>query len=455
MNENELETESHEFFGTYLENRILELHDPDFYENMVDECAHHLFDDCVCSGYIECDAAALDTNEEYAAILFGEFRQTIAAFAHTFHKMMGLRRRSYKHPKAHHYMNVAKEDLDARLAWIMGAYQPAQRTPEWHLFRHGLISASNIWKVFGTEASVNSLICEKCVPMMRQRERTASVDDGLEDEVLCSVPVTIATATATAPIATSVNTQSPLHWGVKYEPVTAMIYQKRLNAELGEFGCIRHKEHAFIGASPDGIVTTRDHPAYGRMLEIKNVVNREINGIPSMAYWIQMQVQMEVCNLEECDFVETVFKEYDYTEEDLFYSNAKNRAHEYNGVILYFIKRDYSDSSPKYVYMPLSCNNSNLDKTQVNAWIDEQKQAIKEEYVLFKRIYWYCETFSCVLVHRSREWFAAALPKVREVWATIEKERVSGCEHRQPKKKKVPVGISDASKCLIDLSTME
>ena len=450
MNENELETESHEFFGTYLENRILELHDPDFYENMIDECAHHLFDDCVCSGYIECDAAALDTNEEYAAILFGEFRQTIAAFAHTFHKMMGLRRRSYKHPKTHHYVNVDKEDLDARLAWIRGAYQPAQRTPEWHLFRHGLISASNIWKAFGTEASVNSLICEKCVPMTRLKDRSASVDDGLEDEVLCSV--------STAPVAatTSVNTQSPLHWGVKYEPVTAMIYQKRLNAELGEFGCIQHREHPFIGASPDGIVVTRDHPAYGRMLEIKNVVNREINGIPSMAYWIQMQVQMEVCNLEECDFVETVFKEYDYTEEDLFYSNAKNRVYEYNGVILYFIKRDYSDSSPKYVYMPMNSNNSNsnLDKTQVNAWIEEQKQTIKDEYVLFKRIYWYCETFSCVLVHRSREWFAAALPKVREVWATIEKERVSGCEHRQPKKKKITIGASE-NKCLIDLSTME
>jgi hypothetical protein len=465
MNENELETESHEFFGTYLENRIVELHDPDFYENMIDECAHHLFDDCVCSGYITCDAVALDTNEEYAAILFAEFRQTIAAFAHVFHKMMGLRRRSYKHPKVHHYVNVDKEDLDARLAWIRGAYQPAQRTPEWHLFRHGLITASNIWKAFGTEASINSLICEKCVPMSSLRHRTASVDDGLEDEVLSTpiiVPANPVSSVAPSSSITSVNTQSPLHWGVKYEPVTAMIYQKRLNAELGEFGCIQHKEHPFIGASPDGIVITRDHPAYGRMLEIKNVVNREINGIPSMAYWIQMQVQMEVCNLEECDFVETVFKEYDYTEEEKFYSNAKNRVYEYNGVILYFIKRDYSDSSPKYVYMPMS-GHSDLDKVHVNAWIEEQKQMIKEEYVLFKRIYWYCETFSCVLVHRSREWFAAALPKVREIWATIEKERISGCEHRQPKKKKVAIGTSDASnasnrpasKCLIDLSTME
>ena len=453
---NELEIESHDFFNSYLETRIVELCEPDFYETMIDECAHHLFDDCVCSGYIVCDAAALDTNEEYASIVFSEFRQTIAAFARTFHKMMGLQRRSYKHPKAHHYARLVQEDVDARMAWIKGAYQPAQRTPEWHLFRHGLISASNIWKVFGTEASVNSLICEKCVPIIR--DRAASVDDGLEDEVLCATPAN--TVPSVVPVSsTSVNTQSPLHWGVKYEPVTAMIYAQRLSAEIGEFGCIQHRDHPFIGASPDGIVITRDHPAYGRMLEIKNVVNREINGIPSMAYWIQMQVQMEVCNLEECDFVETVFKEYDYTDEDLFYSNAKNRVYEYNGVILYFIKRDYSDSSPKYVYMPLS-SNSVIDKTQVNAWIDEQKQATKEDYVLFKRIYWYCETFSCVLVHRSREWFAAALPKVREVWTTIEKERVSGCEHRQPKKKKVAVGTSDASntlvsKCLIDLSTME
>ena len=50
---------------------------------------------------------------------------------------------------------------------------------------------------------------------------------------------------------------------------------------------------------------------YGRMLEIKNIVNRDITGIPKKAYWVQMQLQMEVCDLEECDFLETRFKEYD------------------------------------------------------------------------------------------------------------------------------------------------
>jgi hypothetical protein len=284
---------------------------------------------------------------------------------------------------------------------------------------------------------VNSLICEKCkqCDLLPLRERATSVDDGLEDEVLCVKPVSNPN---------SVNTLSTLHWGVKYEPVTAMIYAHRLGVEVGEFGCIQHREYPFIGASPDGIVMTRDHPAYGRMLEIKNVVNREINGIPSMAYWIQMQVQMEVCNLEECDFVETLFKEYEYTEEDLFYENKHK--YEYNGVILYFIKRDYTDSSPKYVYMPMCVP---IERDAIDAWIDLQKQLIKDEYVLFKRIYWSCDIFSCVLVHRNREWFAAALPKIQDVWETIKMERITGCAHRQPKKKVVP------PKCLIKLDALD
>jgi hypothetical protein len=45
------------------------------------------------------------------------------------------------------------------------------------------------------------------------------------------------------------------------------------------------------------------------MLEIKNIVNRDITGEPLHHYWIQMQVQMEVCDLDVCDFLETRFKE--------------------------------------------------------------------------------------------------------------------------------------------------
>ena len=88
----------------------------------------------------------------------------------------------------------------------------------------------------------------------------------------------------------------------------------------------------FLGASPDGINNQKDSPLFGRIFEIKNVYNRFINGIPKEEYWIQMQIQMENCNLDLCDFLETRFIEY--TENDFY----KDTIHYYKGVILHFLK---------------------------------------------------------------------------------------------------------------------
>ena len=50
--------------------------------------------------------------------------------------------------------------------------------------------------------------------------------------------------------------------------------------KIEEFGCIQHPKYNFIGASPDGINIEPNCNRFGRMLEIKNIVNREITGIP-------------------------------------------------------------------------------------------------------------------------------------------------------------------------------
>ena len=109
-------------------------------------------------------------------------------------------------------------------------------------------------------------------------------------------------------------------------------------------------------------------------------------------------------------------------------------------MILYFIKSDFADAKPHYVYMPL---NIGLNKSAIVEWTTQIKQEMKETHVLFKRIYWYCEAYSCVLVKRNRYWFEMALPKIQELWNTVEKERVTGYEHRKPKKR-----VAD-KKCLI------
>ena len=89
-------------------------------------------------------------------------------------------------------------------------------------------------------------------------------------------------------------------WGQKYESVVTDLYSNKFNKDVLEFGLIIHDnpEYSWLGASPDGI--TPD----GVMIEIKCPFRRKITGIPPMYYWIQVQLQLEVCDLEYCDFVE-------------------------------------------------------------------------------------------------------------------------------------------------------
>lgn len=290
--------------------------------------------------------------------------------------------------------------IDERIRILNNIPQPVQKTPDWYEFRYNLITASNLWKVFGSYAQMNSLIYEKCKPL----DMTSSIG-GYQ------------------------NTGSALHWGVKYEPLTIMIYEAIYRTRVGAFGCIQHPKYSFIGASPDGINIDPTNSRYGRMLEIKNIVNRDITGIPKEEYWIQTQIQMETCDLDDCDFVETRFKEYE--SEDAFYADNTRK---YRGVILNFISQQTDAGfAPVYKYMPLSIP---INKQSVSKWISGTRDETKKDgLALFSVIYWYLDQISCVLIPRNREWFRAACTKIADVWNTILHERKHGYEHRASKKR--------------------
>ncbi len=302
--------------------------------------------------------------------------------------------------------------------------QPEQRTKEWYEFRYNLLSASNAWKAFGSQAQCNSLIYEKCKPLdLSTIQYSNSMYSGA------------------------------MHWGVKYEPITTMVYEDMYQTTIEEFGCVQHSVYNYIGASPDGINVNPNNGRYGRMLEIKNIVNREITGIPKTEYWIQTQLQMETCNLEYCDFVETRFKEYNTEEE--FYGDISR---EYKGVILHFIERPnlendpltfYKPGAPIYIYKPLDIEN---DQSKISEWIDMKKTELNNKNcALFNTIYWYMDEFSCVLIQRNRQWFASAVSKLGDVWETILAERETGYEHRSAKKRipKIDVNMNDLSNSYI------
>jgi putative phage-type endonuclease len=296
--------------------------------------------------------------------------------------------------------------------------QPVQRTPEWYKFRWNLITASNAWKAFESQSTINQLIYEKCQPL---KDFNAENDDEIK----------------------LVNTNTPLHWGQKYEPLSVLIYEHMYGSKVEEFGCIQHPVYKFIGASPDGIVIESKTGRYGRMLEIKNIVNREINGIPKKEYWVQMQLQMEVCHLDECDFLETKFVEYPNYETYMsdsskscyqgneFNSYVTTLDGNYKGQIIYFHTKE---GRPHYEYMPLDTQTPE----DVAKWEENTIHKYESEpynYTFMKFIYWRLEKLSCVLVIRNKDWFNKNVVQLEKVWNIIEHERVTGYEHRAPNRK--------------------
>ena len=321
---------------------------------------------------------------------------------------------------------IDMETITAKIRTLQGKPQPEQRTPEWYERRNNLITASAASKAFGTPASVNQLIYEKCKNYCAAGGGGGGGGSG----------------------GGSVN--SPLHWGQRYEPVTVMVYEHRNRTTLGEFGCIQHGTYPFIGASPDGINIEPASPIYGRMVEIKNIVNREITGRPKEEYWIQTQIQMEVCDLDECDFVETRFKEYDSKEDydaDGTVTQGYTASGNEKGVILWFQTApkltQYGDIlSPTqiYEYAPIGATPYEYDKWEVEMFAKHERLGS----IWVRTIYWYLDQYSCVIVRRNRLWFEEAVPVLEDLWKTIEEERSNGFEHRAPSKRKAAAGTSTA-----------
>jgi putative phage-type endonuclease len=314
--------------------------------------------------------------------------------------------------------------IEAKIQALRNRPQPVQRTPAWYSFRHNLLTASDAHKIFRSQASRNEIIFNKCQP--------------LEIDEVRKIHLT-----------KSVNVDNPMHWGQKYEPVSIRLYEQKFGTRIGDFGCLAHANYSFIGASPDGINILASSPLFGRMLEIKNVVSREITGIPKKEYWIQMQLQMEVCDLDECDFLETKFTEFENGAE--FRTHQKNHPESEVGRMMYFTKPDLTP-----FYLPYPAELADSESAAATAWEEEmfaEYTGRSHAYQFISFLYWKLEVFSCVLVKRDKAWFRAHLPQMEQIWKTIEEERISGKYlQRRPQSRKPRNKKDDApllSKCYL------
>ena len=296
--------------------------------------------------------------------------------------------------------------ISKKLKIIENKYQPEQKSDAWYEYRYNGLTASNLWKAIDTPASLNSLIYSKCEPLNVSKFKNVNID-------------------------------SPFHHGHKYEPLSIQIYENKYNTKVGEYGCIQHSDYEFLKASPDGINIDPSSNRYGRLVEVKNPTSRIITGIPKLEYWVQMQHQMEICDLDECDFLETSFKEYENEEEFLNDGGSFNKTKngKLKGILVMFEEGTYE-------YPPL-----NLTKNEFNEWYDNLLNNSKKSWI--KNIYWYLETYSNILVTRNRKWYNKILPKLIEVWKTIVYEKKNGYQHRKSstkRKKKIKLEKLDEDK---------
>ena len=293
---------------------------------------------------------------------------------------------------SYNYVNEYHNENIERIKLIK---QPEQRTEEWYEFRYNHITASNAWKALSKNIGTqNQIIFEKCKPYVNKNYNYLI--------------------------------ETPMSWGIKYEPLTIKIYEMLNETIIDEFGCIEHPRYSFLAASPDGIVTSNNNK--GRMIEIKNVYTREINKNPKKEYYIQTQLQMEVCDIDECDFIETKFIEYESYEDFLIDGTIhKTVDNKYKGTIIVYIE---NNTNYYYEYLDLDIEPEKLEYKLNNI-------KNSETLVWCKNIFWKLDVYSCVLIPRCNRWFNDNIHQLQNVWNIIINERkTKEYTKRAPKSKK-------------------
>ena len=276
---------------------------------------------------------------------------------------------------------VAIDDIEKRLQWIDIQPDVPQRSQAWYDYRHGVITASSMHQIFHTESSYKCVLKEKVLPLK------------------------------------SFKTNAACEHGIKYEPVAQSIYEHMQNVTIAEYGCIKHPSIEYIGASPDGIVREANDPKLkGRMLEIKCLYSRRMTGVPLYKYWIQVQIQLEVCNLEYCDFLECKINESH--SEDEFYKavSGGKMSNDYYGIVLQY----ENDSVREYKYSLLGQSEEQL-KEWKEIVIDELLENPNIEFGPIR--FWTLDKHSIRTIKRNRDWFDLVKGHIEKFWNDVEETR--------------------------------
>ena len=303
--------------------------------------------------------------------------------------------------------------------------QPEQKSPEWFAYRHQRITASDAGSAIGDNPyeTINEFIVKKCDPNHQF----------LDNDFV--------------------------YHGKKFEDIATKLYEHINNIKVYEFGCLPHPDIPFLGNSPDGICSefTLDNKfsddLFGTMLEIKCPYVRKITTsglidgeICPHYYHCQVQLQLECCKLDKCDFWQCKIIEYptyqDYILDEFpetKHTKGTNGEKELNidtkwtrGGIIELIpndilinfkpkfKGDKKEFYCKYIYPPHLDMSTNEYQIWITKTLSEFHMSEDVKTYSYRRVvYWKIPQSHNVKIYRDPNWFDEKLPVLQESWNKI------------------------------------
>lgn len=301
---------------------------------------------------------------------------------------------------------ISLETIEGKISSLKQLKLPEQRSKEWFEMRNNLLTASSLADALGKGHFTT------------------------RDNLLIGK-----TSTEQAPFITN----DIIQWGVKYEPTATTFYEKTNQLTVVEFGLVPHPTLKIFGASPDGICdidSPGDYP--GRMLEIKCPPKRKFTEEVPLHYWMQMQGQLETCDLEECDFLQVKFLEYfneqEYLEDIYLENDIEKVGYSENGypkglVLTFLSKNEKGEKVYEYEYTEFyqSCD-------ELKEWASKIIENYKDKECVYN--WWRIERYECTLVFRDKKWWLETVPKIIEFWEDVEHYRKIGNQELLDKKEK-------------------
>ena len=212
-----------------------------------------------------------------------------------------------------------------------------------------------------------------------------------------------------------------LKWGTMFEPMASRCYsQYNNNIKIYDFGLICDNKNEHFGASPDGI------NELGIMIEIKCPYSRKIiDKVIPEKYKLQIQGQLAVCNLTECDYVECKFKTFE--NENIYLEELNQELLYDHGVIAEYF---YKKGEYYYIYSDENLTPDNSIENIIllkNTFELDNDETIKP--IFNKLIYWKLEKINTQRVNFDKEEWVKIVPKINDFWSKVEEYKLMPIEN--------------------------